>query len=145
MASSRLRAALAVVGVLLLPLTANSAQKPNPADRVLPDYDIRLLTPAVPPSLDPEARALFDQLRQERGDLRVRPNLWQPGFRSLSARGRALSGPRAGQPEQVARQFLSRYHSLLGLEPGISPRCGGARYAAWRSAPARVFHSPLRY
>ena len=117
MASYRLRAALAVVGVLLLPISANSAQKPDPADRVLPDYDIRLLTPAGPLSLDPEARALFDQLRQERGDLRVRPNPWQPGFRSLSARGRVLSSPRAGQPEQVARQFLSRYHSLLGLEP----------------------------
>jgi subtilase family serine protease len=115
--SSRLRAALAVVGVMLLPLTANSAQKPDPSDRVLPDYDIRLLTPVVPPPLDPQARALVDQLRQERGDLRVRPNPWQPGFRSLSARGGALSGPRAGAPEEIARQFLLRYHALLGLEP----------------------------
>jgi len=113
---AKLRVALAAVGVLLLPLTLRSAQRPDPADRVLPDFDVRLLTPVVPPPLDPQARALFDQLRAQRGDLRARRSPWQAGFRSLSAHGGPLSGPRAGQPEQVARQFLTRYHPLLGLE-----------------------------
>ena len=113
MASYRLRTALAVVGVLLLPISANSAQKPDPADRVLPDYDIRLLTPAGPLSLDPEARALFDQLRQERGDLRVRPNPWQPGFRSRSwqcGKGTA-SLNHLCQSQPMLRRALSTFRS----------------------------------
>jgi hypothetical protein len=109
MASSyRCRVALAAVGVLLLPLTLLSAQRPDPSDRVLPDFDIRLLTPVVPPPLDPQARAMFDQLRAQRGDLRVRANPWQAGFRSLSAHGRPLSGPSAGQPEQVVPHLMLR-------------------------------------
>ena len=112
-----LRVALAAVGVLLLPLTANSAQRPTPQDRVLPDYDIRLLTPVVPPPPGPEVRVLLDELRGEGGELRLRPHPWQPGFRSLSAHGRSLSTPRAGKPEQIARTFLARYRLLFGLEP----------------------------
>jgi subtilase family serine protease len=138
MAKPDLRVAIAVVGVLLLPLTAASAQRPEPNDRVLPDYDIRLLTPPIVTPLGPEAEALRDQLRGERGDLRVRPHPWQAGLRTLSAHGRPLSSARPGPPEQAARSFLTRYHRLLGLDPRDMTTLVKTR--EYRSHDERVVH-----
>ena len=101
----------------LAPFIASSAQRPAAADRVAPDYDIRLLTPRIAPALDPDAQALLEELRRSRGDLRTKPNPFAPGLRTLSGRGTALAPAEGGAPEQVARRFLARYHRLFGLQP----------------------------
>ena len=53
---------LAVVLGVLLPAAADSAQKPDPRDRVLPNFDIRLQTPRVAPALDADAQKQLEEL-----------------------------------------------------------------------------------
>ena len=107
---------LAVLLGVLLPSAADSAQKPDPRDRVLPNFDIRLQAPRVAPALDEEAQKQLEELRRDRPGLRTRPHGNAQGVRAITADGRPLTPGGPGTPEQIARRFLARYHHLLGLE-----------------------------
>ena len=107
---------LAVLLGVLLPSAADSAQKPDPRDRVLPNFDIRLQAPRVAPALDEEAQKQLEELRRDRPGLRTRPHGNAQGVRAITADGRPLTPGGPGMPEQIARRFLERYHHLLGLE-----------------------------
>jgi len=107
---------IAIVLSVLLPAAADSAQKPDARDRVLPNFDIRLRTPHVAPALDADALKQLEELQRDRPGLRTRPHGSAPGLRSITADGRPLTPGANGTPEQVARRFLARYHHLLGLE-----------------------------
>ncbi len=117
--SKRRQVALALavlVGAWLLPPDASLAQKAEPPERVLPDYDVRLLAPRVPPGLAPDAQTLLEEIRNGRADVHVKLHPFTGGVRSLQAGGRPLTGAAAGGADRVARGFLARYHRLLGLD-----------------------------
>ena len=107
---------LAVVAGLLVPAVATSAQKPDPRDHVLPNFDIRLQTPRVALPLDADAQKQLDELRRGQPGLRTRTHGNATGLRAIAADGRPLTPAAQGSPEQIARRFLARYHHLLGLE-----------------------------
>ncbi len=114
---------LAVVRGVLLPAAADAAQKPDPRDRVLPNFDIRLQTPRVAPALDAEAQKQLEELRRDCPGLRTRTHGNAQGVRAITADGRPLTPGGQGTLEQIARRFLARYHHLLGLESKDSSRC----------------------
>src|SRR5262245_37391842 len=90
----------------LLPATAFAVQKPRPEDRVLPNFDTRLLgsRPAGVPS---EVERALQELRSQRGlTLESRFHARTRALRLLSAREGALTPPSGDDPEDVARRFV---------------------------------------
>jgi subtilase family serine protease len=131
-------ATLAIVAVLLAPAPVIAAQRPQQNAGVVPDFDIRLLTPRVPAALDAEALKQLEELRGSRTDLASRPHPHVSGLRVLRGYGRPLWPGERGTPEQVARRFVARYHHLLGLE---SSDLGGLlKTREYRSRGEQVVH-----
>jgi subtilase family serine protease len=116
MARRARRFVFAVVVGVLIPVVASGAQKPAARDRVLPNVDIRVLSPRVAPPLDAESQTLLDELRRNHPEIRTKQRGFAPGLRELNANGKPITARAQGSPEQIARRFLAHYHHLFGLE-----------------------------
>jgi subtilase family serine protease len=110
------RRLVAFVALTLVPVSAHGAQKPSPRESIPPNFDIRATASAPGQPAPPEVRAAVEALRAEAGSEPEARYGRQGALRTIAARTRPLTPPRAADHADTALRFIARHHAAFGLD-----------------------------